>query len=78
MGYALLKSRQPYRLHIRCQSCTLETSKLLEVPEGAPEPSDPDEVIDGGYLEKLQFSCSRCESLIGTLVGISGGSCHDQ
>lgn len=78
MGYALLKSREPYRLHIRCQNCTLETSQLLEVPEGAAEPADPDEVVDGGYLEKLRFSCARCESLIGTLVGISGGRCYDQ
>lgn len=77
MGFALLKSRAPYRLHIRCEGCLRESSQVLEVPEEVDLPNDQDELVDGGYLNNIPFSCPHCESLIGKLFAISGGRSHD-
>lgn len=69
MGLALEKSNYVFALHIRCSNCLRESVK--EIWGGECGPSDVDELIDSGQIEKVQFSCVQCESVIGRLVAIT-------
>jgi hypothetical protein len=77
MGLALMRNAQPLRLHIRCENCLRETSKVLEPPPGADLPDDPMELAEGGYLNNIPFFCLHCESTIGKLFAVSGGSSYE-
>lgn len=77
MGLALMKTAQPLRLHIRCENCLRESWKELESPPGEDLPGDPLELADGGYLNNIPFFCSHCESTIGKLFAVSGGSSYE-
>ncbi|MBX5190162.1 hypothetical protein HJB86_14725 [Rhizobium sp. NZLR3b] len=73
MGLAVMKSQPPLRLHIRCENCLRESSKVLEVPTDAYVPNDMCELAQEGYLDSVPFFCAHCESSIGKLFAISGG-----
>ena len=73
MGLALEKSRSPLRLHIRCENCLRESSKVIDVPPGAEVPDDPQELAGEGYINNVSFYCRHCQSVIGRLFAISGG-----
>ncbi|KKZ89029.1 hypothetical protein RPHASCH2410_CH00100 [Rhizobium phaseoli Ch24-10] len=73
MGLAVMKSQSPLRLHIRCESCLRESSKVLDVPPDVYVPSDMLELAHEGYLDNVPFLCAHCESTIGKLFAISGG-----
>lgn len=73
MGYAVLKSAAPFTLHIRCENCLRDSFKVVEMPVGDDVPRDADELVESVYLEKIPFRCRPCDSVIGRLVGISGG-----
>jgi hypothetical protein len=77
MGLAMMKSQPPLRLHIRCENCLRESSRLLEAPQGVDLPDDPYELAEGGYLNSVPFFCVGCESTIGKLFAISGGYRHE-
>lgn len=77
MGLALMKSQSPLRLHIRCENCLRESSRVLDVPDGIEVPSDPQELAEEGYLDNVPFFCAHCESTIGKLFAISGGSRYE-
>lgn len=76
MGLAVLKSAAPFTLHIRCENCLRPSEKVVEVPIGDDAPRDADELIDSVYLESIPFRCQPCGSVIGRLVGITGGNSY--
>ncbi|MBB4347987.1 hypothetical protein [Aliirhizobium cellulosilyticum] len=77
MGMAMVRERSPLRLHIRCENCLRESSKELEIPPGEYVPSDPLELAGEGYLDGVKFHCGHCDSSIGRLFAISGGSRYE-
>lgn len=77
MGLARVREQSPLRLHIRCENCLRESSKELETREGVNLPDDPYELAEGGYLNNVPFFCVHCDSSIGKLFGISGGSRYE-
>ncbi|OHV81757.1 hypothetical protein LCM4573_21445 [Rhizobium sp. LCM 4573] len=73
MGLELARSQSPVRLHIRCENCLRESSRVLEPRPGAELSDDPCALAEEGYLDNLPFFCGHCESVIGRLFAISGG-----
>lgn len=71
MGLALEKCDRSFALHIRCSNCIRESTK--EIYAGEAGPSSVDELIESGLIERVQFSCVHCESVIGQLVAITDG-----
>lgn len=69
MGLALEKCNYVFALHIRCSNCLRESVKEIFSDERGP--SNVEELIDSGLVEKIQFSCFQCESVIGQLVAIT-------
>jgi hypothetical protein len=76
MGFALLKSAGPFTLHIQCENCLRPSEKIVEVPVGDDAPRDADELIESIYLQSIPFRCQPCGSVIGQLVGITGGNSY--
>ncbi|MBX4944613.1 hypothetical protein [Rhizobium binae] len=60
-----------FELQIRCENCMRETTRVLSVPRIDDAPGDVEELLESGFLRSLRFSCVRCESAIGLLVGAS-------
>lgn len=77
MGVAAERIPVRLRLHIRCENCLRESSKLLEVPSGTDVPTDAYALEESGLLNNLTFFCRPCESTIGRLFGISGVRSHE-
>jgi len=69
MGLAFEKCNRVFALHIRCSNCIRESVKEICGGEGGP--TDVDELIESGLIEKIQFSCIQCDSAIGHLVAIT-------
>lgn len=76
MGLAVERMPVQLRLHIRCENCLRESSKLLDVPPEADVPTDAYDLEKSGLLQNLTFFCQPCESTIGRLFGISGVRSH--
>lgn len=76
MAYAVLKSSAPFTLHIRCENCMRDSTRVVEMPVGDDVPRDADELIESVFLESIPFRC-QCDSVIGRLVGIEGGYQYD-
>lgn len=72
MGLALEKSNHLFALHIRCSNCLRESVKEIFGGDGGP--SDVEELIESGLVERVQFSCVHCESVIGQLVAVTKGN----
>ncbi len=73
MGLALRRTYRAFSLHIRCENCLRETTRLLSVPPGDDAPDDVDELMGSGFLSSMSFRCSHCDCVIGQLFGISDG-----
>jgi hypothetical protein len=73
MGLALRKFYRTFSLHIRCENCLRETTRILDVPPGDDSPLSADELIESGFLRNMTFACAHCDSAIGQLFGISTG-----
>lgn len=71
MGLALEKCHYVFALHIRCSNCLRESVREIFSDERGP--SDVEDLIESGLIEKVQFSCHHCESAIGQLVAITDG-----
>lgn len=71
MGMALEKSNRVFTLHIRCSNCGKESAKEMFSGEGGP--SDVEELLESGLIERVRYECIHCESVIGQLVAITGG-----
>ncbi|ASS53109.1 hypothetical protein E0H39_03180 [Rhizobium leguminosarum bv. viciae] len=76
MGYAVLKSPTPFTLHIRCENCMRDSEKVVQMPIGDDVPRDAEELIESVYLESIPYRCQPCGSVIGRLVGITGGNAY--
>jgi ribosomal protein S27E len=74
MGWAVLKQTESFTLHIRCENCMRESEKLVAVPVGEDAPRDAEELMGSVYLESIPYRCRPCGSVIGRLIGISGGN----
>jgi len=77
MGLAALKSSAWFTLYIRCENCMRDSERVVQMPIGDDVPRDADELIESVYLEKIPFRCQPCGSVIGRLVGITGGNAYD-
>lgn len=73
MGLAAVQTSAQFMLHIRCENCMRDSEKYVVMPVGEGVPRDADELIESVYLESIPFRCQPCGSVIGRLVGISGG-----
>jgi hypothetical protein len=73
MKLAVKEYYRLFTLHIRCENCLRETTRLLDIPPGDDAPQDTDELLESGFLSGMQFCCNSCESQIGRLFGISYG-----
>ena len=71
MGLAVEKMPSQLRLHIRCENCLRESSKVLDIPLGIDMPRDAYDLEESGLLGSVRFFCTPCESTIGQLFGIS-------
>lgn len=69
MGLALEDCNRVFALHIRCSNCIRESVKEIFGGEGGP--TDVEELIASGLIEKVQYSCNQCESVIGQLIAIT-------
>lgn len=76
MGLAALKSSAWFTLHIRCENCMRDSEKVVQMPIGDDVPRDAEELIESVYLETIPFRCQPCGSVIGRLVGITGGNAY--
>ncbi|MGM5010002.1 hypothetical protein ACD592_12845 [Rhizobium sp. 969_B3_N1_2] len=77
MGLAALQSSAWFTLYIRCENCMRDSERVVQMPIGDDVPRDADELIESVYLEKIPFRCQPCGSVIGRLVGITGGNAYD-
>jgi len=73
MGLAAEKCSRLFVLYVRCSNCLKEGTVPVSVPNEPDAPRDGEELIESAYLGSLRFSCQRCESPIGELVGVGGG-----
>jgi hypothetical protein len=72
MGLALRTSRYQYSLLVRCSNCLKDKAMAVVIYcEGIPRQCD---LEDSEELQSLRYECERCGSLIGQVVGVSGGS----
>ncbi|TBY54557.1 hypothetical protein E0H59_13825 [Rhizobium leguminosarum bv. viciae] len=76
MGLAALNSSAWFTLHIRCENCMRDSEKVVQMPIGDDVPRDVEELIESVYLESIPFRCQPCGSVIGRLVGITGGNAY--
>lgn len=70
MQLAYSKPAMAFELHIRCENCTRESVRLLEVPDVDDAPQDVEELAESGLLSGLRFCCARCEGVIGRLFAV--------
>ncbi len=74
MGLALGKSGGVYCLHVRCANCVRDSQMTVFVPSGC-DPIEADEFTSSAELGALRYQCSRCEGVVGQIVGVvAGGS----
>ncbi|MBZ9653514.1 hypothetical protein [Phyllobacterium lublinensis] len=69
MSLALENYNRVFALHIRCANCIRESVK--EICGGEAGPTNVDELVESGLIEKVRFECFQCESVIGQLVAIT-------
>ena len=60
-------------MHLHCANCQRPSTQQVAVPIGEGMPSDVDEFLEGIENQPPRFYCPHCESLIGTLVGVTLG-----
>lgn len=73
MGLAAERETRLFRLLVRCTNCLRDSEVPLTIPVGEGAPCDREALVESAVLNELKFQCSRCESVIGQIVGISGG-----
>jgi hypothetical protein len=57
-------------LHIRCENCTRESTKKVDVPAADDAPIDPEDLIDCAFLQSIAYQCRPCGGVIGRLFRI--------
>ncbi|MBP1852143.1 hypothetical protein J2Z17_003598 [Rhizobium halophytocola] len=60
-----------YELHIRCENCMREASRIVSVPQVDDAPEDVEELLGSGLLANLRFKCSHCDSAIGRVFAVT-------
>jgi hypothetical protein len=60
-----------FKIHVRCAGCLQDNICVLDVPDVAEAPLTVDELIESPLLGRQRFRCERCESSIGTIVGVT-------
>lgn len=70
MQLAYSKPSSAFELHIRCENCSRESVRLLEVPDVDDAPQDVEDLAESGLLSGLRFCCARCECVIGRLFAV--------
>ena len=70
MGVPALQVKASFKLHIRCENCQRESSRVIEVPEADDAPVDPEDMIDSAFLQSIPYSCRPCGGVIGRLFKI--------
>ena len=60
-----------FSLHIRCSNCLRDSFRDVEVPQIDGAPSSIDDFCESSVLQSLRFSCTKCESIIGRLIGVT-------
>ena len=60
-----------FKLHLRCENCLRESSKVLDIPDVIDAPTTVAELRDSGVLDAQTFVCIECESTIAHLVAVT-------
>lgn len=60
-----------FKIHLRCLNCRKDTARVLVVPCGNDEPETVDELVESAILQRQRFSCSQCDSSIGTITAVT-------
>lgn len=63
--------RARFRVHVRCEHCTRDTTKILDVPNVDDAPSDIEELLESAFLMSQSFVCRGCDTPIGIIASIS-------
>ncbi|OMQ44949.1 hypothetical protein BKP54_11205 [Ensifer sp. 1H6] len=71
MSVALRYQPRIFVLHVRCENCVRETSRVVEVPPVDDAPCDVDELVESGVLSSLTYCCTQCDCRIGQIIGVS-------
>jgi len=71
MRSALYPRSKTFSLHLRCSNCLRDSFRDIAVPQVDGAPTCVDEFIESILLQRLAFDCSRCESVIGRLIGVT-------
>jgi hypothetical protein len=65
-----------YHLHLRCHNCHKISGRLLAVPDVDDAPNDIDELLESELLNRIPFSCDKCQNPIATIVGVKPAEMH--
>ena len=60
-----------FRLHLRCENCHRECSKVLHIPDVIDAPTTVTDLSDSGVLAHQAFVCLDCESTIAHVVAVT-------
>lgn len=71
MTVALRHKPRVFGLHIRCDNCLRETSRVIEIPPVDDAPCDADELAESGFLDSLGYRCRHCDCQVGRVIGVS-------
>lgn len=63
--------RARFRVHVRCEHCTKDTTKILDVPDEDDAPSDIEELLESAFLMNQSFVCRGCDAPIGVIASIA-------
>lgn len=60
-----------FELHLRCANCRKDAIRRLDVPAVDDAPSTIDELMESAFLAAQRFTCAKCESPTGTIIGVN-------
>lgn len=59
-----------FRVGVACADCMARYNSDLAITAADDAPTTVDELVDSGALERMRFSCTRCDSAIGTIESV--------
>jgi len=59
-----------FKLHLVCSNCLRRSSRTVDVPDVEDAPTDVDDFVYSGMMNRLRFSCGSCQGLIAEVVGV--------
>lgn len=59
-----------FRINVTCAGCLSRSSRNLAIPAIDEAPTDVDDLVDSGELDRMPFLCEKCEGRIATVTAI--------